>query len=383
MSLLRVYLLLGGVMKTDGWRLLADMQFLDLGAWFELARAWIVERWAELTLKVEAVRKVLDPVIWIVGSVLALVPGSYAIYKWWYYRESRLPDRLADFLKDDEKRLHTARNVLFRNFERPTHSKSAAAPIFLEPSMKAAMRRLNWSSWWSWRALPSADHNLGVALKEIESQMELWEKQHAHYKRQEAAAYLLRGAIAAGAGSAEDHKRALDYFLKALAIDGNDIEALEYAAHQCRVLGEIDEALANYDRLAELTDKPGTDFASVRAKALHYAGEMCEKKYDKDGVYNNLNRARNRLRQALEILPVQARGELDHAATHEVLGRVEDKRGTTNLPVGNLQAAQAMYRDLIRQERDAAEADAGLVRVSDLLRQIDARNREDDDRPVP
>jgi hypothetical protein len=86
-------------MGTAAWSLLADAQFLDISAWIDFARARITEQWADFTLKVEAVRKVLDPVIWIVGSVLAIVPGSYVIYKWWYYRESRLPDRLADFLK--------------------------------------------------------------------------------------------------------------------------------------------------------------------------------------------------------------------------------------------------------------------------------------------
>jgi hypothetical protein len=326
-------------MEADAWRLLADVPFVDVGWWLELARTWIVEQWAEFTLKVEALRKVLDPVIWIVGSGLALVPGSYVIYKWWYYRESRLPDRLADFLNDDEKRLHTARNVLFRNLERPSLSKSASAPIFLEPSMEAAMRHLRWSNWWSWRALAGADHNLEAALKEIESQMGFWEKQHAHYKRQEAAAHLLRGAIAAGGASAEDHKRALGHFLRALAIDNNDIEALEYAAHQRRVLSEIDDALVDYDRLARLTNKPGAEFASVRTKALRYAGEMLEQKYEKEGVRSNLDKARVRLRQALQELPAPTRGELDHAAICEVLGRVEDKRGTTNLPVVNLQLA--------------------------------------------
>jgi tetratricopeptide (TPR) repeat protein len=366
----------------DGLRLWADMQSVDVALWLELARVWVVERWADLTLKVEAVRKVLDPAIWIVGSVLALVPGSYAIYKWWYYRESRLPDRLADFLKEEDERLHTARNVLFRNFERPSLSKPFDAPIFLEPSMKAAMRRLKWLNWWNWRVLPNADQNLEAALEEIESQMSFWEKQHAHYKRQEAAAYLLRGAIAAGGPTKEDNKRALGYFQKALAIDDSDIEALEYAAHQRRVLGDIDDALADYDRLARLTNKPGAEFASVRIKALRYAGEMCEKKYDKERVRSNLDKAKDRLEQALDDLLAHARGELDHAAIHEVLGRVEDKRGTINLPIQNLEAAQAMYRALIVEGRGLTEAEAGLVRVSDLLRQIEGRNRAGDDRPV-
>jgi hypothetical protein len=125
--------------------------------------------------------------------------------------------------------LHDARNVLFRNFEKPTLSKPFNAPIFLEPSMKAAMRRLKWSNWWSWRALPSADDSLEAALGEIESQMKFSEQQQAHYKRQEAAAHLLRGAIASGGIGADDHKRALDHFLRAIAIDDTDIEALEYA----------------------------------------------------------------------------------------------------------------------------------------------------------
>jgi tetratricopeptide (TPR) repeat protein len=337
--------------------------------------------WADFTSKVEAARKVLDPIIWIVGSVLAIVPGSYVIYKWWYYRESRLPDRLADFLKEDEERLHDARNTLLSNFDKPSLSKPFDAPIFLEPAMKSAMTRLRWSQWWSWNALPSADSSLEAALAEIDAQMNFWEQQHAHYKRQEAAAHLLRGAIAAGGMGTDDQRRALDHFLKALAIDDTDIEALEYAAHQRRVLGDIDDAVADYDRLASLTNKPGADYARVRVKALRYAGEMYDRRfYGTDGVRRDLDRAKERLEEALKHLPVLLRDELDHAAIHEVLGRVEDRRGTKNLPGENLEEAQRIYRALIRNKRDVIEAEAGLVRVSDLLRQIRARNRTQEDR---
>jgi hypothetical protein len=80
------------------WRFLADLQNVDIGAIIEGFKAWLAERWGEVTSRVEAVRKILDPIVWIVGSILALVPGSFAIYKWWYYHESRLPQRLSEFL---------------------------------------------------------------------------------------------------------------------------------------------------------------------------------------------------------------------------------------------------------------------------------------------
>jgi tetratricopeptide (TPR) repeat protein len=356
------------------WRALADLQSLDIGAIFDSFNAGLAERWGEVTVRVEAVRKVLDPIVWIVGSLLALVPGSFAIYKWWYYHESRLPQRLAEFLKKEETRLHTARNVLLRNVERPSLAKTFIAPIFLAPSLKEAMRTMKLARWWNVWALPRADKSLETALSEIETQMEFWEDQHAHYKRQEAAALLLRGAIAAGKGAPEDNKAALGYFLKVLAIDESDIEALEYAAHQRRVLGELEDALADYERLARLTNKPGAEAAEVRIRALRYQGEILEKKYEKEGVRRNLERGRERLQEALRDLHVEMRGELDHAAIYEVLGRIEDKRGTKNLPSDNYRAAKDIYNDLIVRKRNLAEAEAGRERVEKRLRELEERN---------
>jgi hypothetical protein len=356
------------------WRFLVDLQNADIGTILESFKVWLAERWGEVTIRVEAVRKVLDPVVWIVGSLLALVPGSFAIYKWWYYHESRLPLRLAEFLEKEEARLHTARNVLLKHIERPSLAKTFTAPIFLAPSLKEAMRNMKLARWWNVWALPSADKSLETALSEIEKQMEFWESQHAHYKRQEAAALLLRGAIAAGKGTAEDNKAALGYFLKALAIDESDIEALEYAAHQRRVLGELDEALADYEQLARLTNKPGAEAAEVRIRALRYQGEIYEKKFDRDDVRRNLDKGKERLEKALDELPVEIRRELDHAAIHEVLGRIEDKRRTKNLPSDNYRAAKNIYNDLIVRKRDLAEAEAGRERVEKCLKELEERN---------
>jgi tetratricopeptide (TPR) repeat protein len=356
------------------WRFLADLQNVDIGAIIESFRTWLAARWGEVTIRVEAVRKVLDPVVWIVGSILALVPGSFAIYKWWYYHESRLPQRLSEFLAKEEIRLRTARNVLLKSIERPSLAKRFTAPIFLAPSLKEAMRNMRLARWWNVWVLASAEKSLETALAEIEKQMKFWDDQQAHYKRQEAAALLLRGAIAAGKGTVEDNKAALGYFLKALAIDESDVEALEYAAHQRRILGELDDALADYERLARLTKKPGAEAAEMRIRALRYQGEIYEKMFEKDGVRQDLAKGKNCLEIALKEMPAELRGELHHASIHEVLGRIEDKRGTKNLPSDNYRAAKDIYNDLIVRKRDLLEAEAGRERVQRLLRELQERS---------
>jgi hypothetical protein len=67
------------------------------------------------------------------------------------------------------------------------------------------------------------------------------------------------------------------------------------------------------------------------------------------------------------------RGELDHAAIHEVLGRIEDKRGTRILPSDNYRAAKGIYNDLIVRKRDLA-AEAGRARVEKRLKELEERN---------
>lgn len=361
---------------------LFDVQSLDfVGAWAafldELKRIW-----AEISGRVKAAREVVEPVAWVVGSILALVPGTFAIYKWIYYRRSRLPERLDDLLRDEERRLRTARDALLQTISRSTPLKPSTAPIFINASLSKAMRQLGWVSWWYRRPLLVADNNLDGALSEIDEQMRFWDGQHAHYKRQQAAAYLLKGAIAVTNGdkartaskdaTAHD-RRALSYFLKALEIDETDVQALEYVAHQHKVLGELDDALRYYERLVSLTSKPGVEAARARMHALRFQAEIYEQKYDKKEIGADLRRAKEFFEAALTAIPAEARGELDEAFILRGLASVEDKRGTANLPFTNCDAAERIFLDLIRRKRDVATAEAGLKDIWELRKRIVAR----------
>lgn len=383
-------------MDFGTWGLLPGALLMDVGASASEILDWLKNGWGTVSTRVENARKVVEPVMWVAGSILALVPGTVAIYKWIYYRYSRLPYRFDDMLKKEEHRFKTARTSLLSSFQRPTPIKPFKAPIFVVPELAKAMRQLKWARWRNGRTLPSADTNLDAALSEITKQMEYWEKHQANYKRQQAAAYLLKGAIAAAKGqkaAAADkdgdvhHRTALTNFLQALAIDETDNEALEYAAHQHRILQETDDAKKLYSRLAELTDKPEPDSILIRMRALRYSGEMNERQYDATQVAQRLTDAKNQLDEALRIIPATARGELDHAFIHRYLASVEDKRGAVQLPLTHCNDAERIYLDLIRRKKDAAEAEAGLVDIRKLRKEIIARRSTaaapDDQAPPP
>ncbi|MGQ0672422.1 MAG: hypothetical protein ACT4N2_06015 [Hyphomicrobium sp.] len=47
----------------------------------QIARLW----WAGPLESLNQLRSTLDPIIWIVSVILALVTGTFAIYKWWNF----------------------------------------------------------------------------------------------------------------------------------------------------------------------------------------------------------------------------------------------------------------------------------------------------------
>ena len=175
---------------------------------------------------------------------------------------------------------------------------------------------MKWARWRNGKSLASADESLETALSDIDIQLRYWDEKHANYNRQRATAYLLRGAIAAANGTkkrangkdASEHNRiALDYFQKALEIDPNDYHALEYAAHQQRILGMYGEAIVTYEKLEQTTNGPDPELVLTRVRALRYLGELYERMYDDKGVKTNLTTAKSKLQLALGIVPAIAR----------------------------------------------------------------------------
>lgn len=332
--------------------------------------------------QIAAWKPVVDPFIWFFGSLLAIIPGSFAIHKWLYYGRTRLPQRYEEMLRVEEKRLHDARTALRQQIERPESITPFKAPIFLEPALKDALASLRWFRLWQRKDLGTADRKLEVAIGEIRNRLEEWENHRAHQLRQKAAAHLLRGAIAAanaekarkrGEDSDQHSRDALSHFLAAVAVHDADVEALEYAAHQHRLLGEIDEAIALYARMTEHASGPEPEMALSRMRALRYHGEMLERKYDATNKKTHLDAGKALLETALKNMPQAAKGELLEAFTRRWLGSTEDKRNTATLWSAEYDKAERIFLDLIRRGRHRQEAEAGLAEVVRLREAAIAR----------
>jgi tetratricopeptide (TPR) repeat protein len=351
-----------------------DLQSFDLFRFSEGFKevAWV--KWQPIAARIEAIKTTLDPAIWLVGSVLALVPGSYAIYKWWHFRDSRLPMRLNEMLARDESRLRPdARFALLQAAKSPSAKRvSVTPPIFAAPALKSTIRNLNWSGWRNPFPFATAERELEVALNEIEKQLAFGERSRENSRKQQAVAYIVKGAIAAArAGqpgitseSAEQCNRAALYdFSRALEIDNDDVEALEYLAHQQRVLGQDGPALSSYERLINLTVAPGSEAKLVTARAHRYIGEILENQFETSRINLRLTNAKQRLDSAFDALPAVAMGQIDHAAIREIQGRLAEKVGAIQLPETRYNQALSIYMDIKDRNPKDLEAFDGFNRV--------------------
>ena len=212
--------------------------------------------------------------------------------------------RLGDYLAREERRLADARKQLRLIIERPNVDRQFREPIFLEPPLKRAVRELGWGSYFLGPQLGYVSFQLDSSISQLDRQVKLSRDHHRHLECQLATAHLLKGAMhVAEASTAKQQNKdnrsmvssALNHFECALAVDGNDYEALEYAGHMHLALKQDQDAEVLLDRLVDLTSK---DVKSLtRARAYRY-------KSDLEAFRTRTGRARDFARDALRALPI-------------------------------------------------------------------------------
>lgn len=361
-------------MDSGDWQSQLFLQVVgDIDFWPNLKKI-VWEYWEPIALRVEAIKKTLDPAIWFVGSILALVPGTYAIYKWWHYRDSRLPLRLLELLEKEDSRLsQDARSAMLQAVKTPDAARAnVTAPIFAVPALKTTLRNLNWASWRSPFPFDTAEAELASALSQIEQQLLFGEKSRAHFRRQQAVAYIVKGSISSARAVSQratpesadqDNRKALYDFNRALDINPNDSEALEYVALQQRVLRMDSQALTSYERLIGLTQAAGAEGQLVSARAHRNIGEILEKQYDESRTGLRLTDARRRLEAAYAALPQSAVGTLDEAVIREAQGRLAEKDEAAQLPSTRYNQAIGIYSEIADRNPNDKVAVDGVRRV--------------------
>jgi tetratricopeptide (TPR) repeat protein len=340
------------------------LMFLGLGiGWFEygpgkaITIGWLsssndaantVAAWYQN--RIDGFAKLLSPLITIAS-------GSYALYKGFYFAETRLHFRLQDYLNREEARLRAARSQLRARIERPGPTRPFETPVFLEEPMQRAVGELGWARiFWSAR-LPFAELNLESSIQQIERQLQLWRGHEAHYKRQLSSAHLLKGAISAarasklrmeGRDDRDENLIALSHFLEALKLDRNDIEALEYAGHTRVQLHDYDGALEDLDQILDLTKKQPKSLA--RARAYRFKADVFERR-------GNHGLAKSALESALDATPpILGEDRIEEAQTHEAHGRICEKLGFGGLAPQSYEKAEIVYKSLGTDEaKDAVQ----------------------------
>jgi hypothetical protein len=155
---------------------------------------------------------------------------------------------------------------------------------------------------------------------------------------------------------------ALAEFQKALEVDEADLDALEYAAKQARLLN-LRASLQTYlDKMEVAAREQGRP--SRQARALRLQAELLEERSAKSALRD----ARTKLETALKVLDVpdaQDKGEeklFELALVNEQLGSLHLRRGTPTLVRPHLDSAKELYKKMASQE-----GSAGLLRIEKLF----------------
>lgn len=352
--------------------------WIVLGPGDQWAAAVIAQVQSALHSLTEWYQKTVDGPSKLIAPAITIASGSYAIYKGYMYAEARLHYRLGDYLEREERRLADARKQLRLIIERPNVDRRFREPVFLVPPLRRVVRDLGWGSYFLGPQLGYVSFQLDTSITQLERQTRLSKANHRHLERQLATAHLLKGAMhVAEASTAKQQLRdnrsmvssALNHFQSALAVDGNDCEALEYAAHMHVCLNQDDDAEDRLDRLLELTSDEAKSLP--RARAYRYQA-LIEAGREHPGV------SKDRLAKALFALPnLLGEDRIEEAEINEELGDRQISLRAHRKARANWEIAKALYDQLAGETAATASK-----RVTAKLAQLDAlpdADRDDDE----
>jgi hypothetical protein len=289
---------------------------------------------------------------------------------------------IREFLKRDDKRLSPTGRKLTTVVERPGPGREFGPPIFFSAELEPTLKGMRWGR------LDAADKRLTAELGTLKQQLEQWGNLEANYNRLRAQAHLIKGAIAAaraaspnGSGdNRTDDVEAFEHFKAAYELNKEDVQALEYMAHQRVRLRDLGNALTDFENLQALAEKQADKKLTSRAlmfqaliREQEGAARLLQNPNTRPQQEPNLQEARYLLTRALDALPDAERGTLEEAALYELRGRVNHRRQTLRLATDDYTAAERLYHQISINSKDQGEddddgANGGLCRVRDACR---------------
>jgi hypothetical protein len=314
------------------------------------------------------------------NALVALASLSFAIWKWYRYRDAALFDRLKELIAKTVTGLRVDRADLLEAICRPAPGQTPKAPLFIESDLRRVLLKRSWSQVLRSRTrLTRTERRLDSVLEEIDKQLSWTEMRLALFREQRATVHVIKGAIASARSQRAKTEQswwngnndALAHFRDALGVPGNkkDLGAMEYKAHQLRKLGHLEGALTCYEelevvaRLLEASKARGV----IVARAMRYQAEICR-------LQQSLRNANGLFSAALQELapyaPLTGRDLLDQAEMNELQGCVRFGLNFNNAASVSLSAAIADYQRLVSafEEEDRHILSRTLRRLRTMLR---------------
>ena len=299
-------------------------------ALWAIALSGLATAWAFMTTSWDAAK-----IIGAVAGAVTIASTGTGIYLKYRTSGRQLVKRMLEFIHSGEKRLAEARQTLGAMAVLPSPALPEGTPVFPQHVLAPALKRMKWgrtqaASGALARAIAVAEERTRIALARAE-----------HQRKEQALAHLMLGAINASrqivdpSEAAHSRALALAEFDKALAIDPEDLDGLQYAGLMLLQMTNAAGALERFNRLIELSADASHALRLARAYRLQasaYASLPTPR----------LGNANSSLIGSLAAYPNSA-DPIEVANTHEQHGDVRTKLKTYGVANQSYQHALTIY----------------------------------------
>jgi len=348
---------------------------METGMLGEGAQTWLRSQYAPIVPWYREHSEALELAVKWIGAAFSAVFAVFAVYKSYYYAEFNLPDRIVDYVKRATRRAVRVRRLLI--------STLFGASIFeiLLPSGPYAPSPAKVKSWLRVRRSKRVAQGLIDTQKALDDEIKVLGIRKAFCETQRITAHLVQGLQLSSEAAlmqrnaeavATKREKALEEFEKALSIRQSDLDALQFAAREAKLMNDEAGALSFLTRMAAAAE--AANDVVRRARALRFQAQLIEERGNKKGwdeARPILVAARDLLEAARNSLPGRA---LELARVRELLGAVQIKREKFFAAGQELQRARSGYDSIAEPERTE-----GIARVDALLGKLTQRDDEPDE----
>ena len=220
----------------------------------------------------EAHKAPIDQAFVIIGTSVAAVTGGLTVLKSFFYAEMNLPRRAQELIDDARERHLHARPDLVAYLRGPSFkTRDFLTPTILANPLAQVLQLFGWSS------IRTRARDVATSVQQLTDELRALHDWKEHTENCKFTAHLLR-ALCLSAQALEQpdnsydrknyHKNALKEYEDAVALRGNDLEALEGAAALAAILGESQKQLAFLSGIINAAEGDANRLRRARAQRL-------------------------------------------------------------------------------------------------------------------